>query len=83
MSTLPDWLRRAIRTLAQVAVVEAVIQVLLAFGVPITPVQHTAILGLATPVVSAIQNALEDKGVVPALGKAPAPDGERPVPPIT
>lgn len=73
---MPDWVRRALRTLLQITVVEAVIQLLLVFGVPITPAQHTAIIALATPFVTAAQNALEDHvQAFPAILKAPASDG--------
>jgi hypothetical protein len=75
-----DASRRGLRTLMQIGVVEAVLQLLRAFGVNLTEEQHAAILVLATPLVTAAQNWLEDRGNVPALLKAPASEGANPVP---
>lgn len=75
---MPDSLRRALRTGAQVSTVEAVIQLLAAFGHDVTTQQHGAIIALATIVVSLAQNAAEDRGTIPAYGKAPASDRANP-----
>lgn len=69
-------LSRGSRTFLQVAFLEAVIQLALAFGVGITADQHTAIIGVGTIVIAALQAALEEatgKSVLePAKVKSPA-----------
>lgn len=64
-----DALKRAARTLLQVSFVTAVLQLLVAFGVPLNAPEQAAIVAVATPLVSAAQNALEDRGAVPAVLK--------------
>lgn len=75
-----DATRRSIRGLLQIAVVEAFLRVLEAFGVPINEDQHAAILVLASPLVAFAQNMLEDRAGLPALLKAPASEGQNPIP---
>ena len=75
-----DAIRRGTRTLIDIAFVQAVVQALIEFGVDLTVGQRAAIVTLGTFVVSAAKNALEDSGAIPALLKAPASDGENPVP---
>lgn len=76
--TLPDSVRRAIRTFAQVFVVALGLQVLAdgTFLADLTTwttyLDSAAISGLAA-VVAYAQNALEDGGVVPAPLKLPTP----------
>lgn len=75
-----DPVRRGFRTFLDIAFVEAVIQLAIAFGVGLTEAQHAAVLVIAPFFVSAIKNALEDAGTIPALLKAPPSPGENPVP---
>lgn len=77
---MPDWLRRSLRTGLQIGVIEAFLRLLEAFAVPISPEQHTALLAFLTPILAAIQNALEDNTAFPALLKAPASSGQNPEP---
>lgn len=75
-----DPVRRGFRTFIDVAFVEACIQFAIAFGLALTEAQHAAILVIAPFFVSALKNAAEDSGYLPALMKAPASDGENPIP---
>lgn len=61
-------------------VAEVVIQFLEAFVVEFTEAQHIALLGMLTLLWTFIMNALEDNGTIPALLKAPASEGENPIP---
>ncbi len=60
---------RAIRTFGQVSFIEAIIQLSVAFGLPLNNVQHGAIVVVAGFVVTFLQNEAEDSGKVPALLK--------------
>lgn len=60
--------------------VEGVLQLLRAFGVDLTEEQHAAIVVVATPLLTALQNWLEDNTAVPAILKAPASSGQNPAP---
>jgi hypothetical protein len=75
-----DATRRGIRTFLQIGIVEAVLQLLRAFGVDLTEEQHAAIIVFATPVLALIVNLLEDNTAFPALLKAPASSGQNPAP---
>lgn len=75
-----DALRRGTRTFLDIAFVEALLQLAIAFGADFTEAQHAAILVVAPFFISSIKNALEDNGAIPALLKAPASDGEHPIP---
>jgi hypothetical protein len=75
-----DASRRSVRTLLQIGVVEGILQLLTAFGLQLTEEQHAAILVVATPLVTALQCYLEDTTKLPALLKAPASEGQNPVP---
>lgn len=75
-----DPLRRSLRGFFQIGFVEAILQLVIAFGVDLTEAQHAAILVVAPFFVAFIQNYLEDNSALPALLKAPASDGENPVP---
>jgi hypothetical protein len=75
-----DATRRGIRTFLQIGIVEAVLQLLRAFGVDLTEEQHAAIIVFATPVLALIVNLLEDNTAFPALLKAPASEGQNPTP---
>ena len=77
---MSDALRRGIRSLSQLSVGEIIVQVVEAFLVPLNEAQHVAALGAITVIWTFIQNALEDKGVIPALLKAPASEGANPIP---
>lgn len=80
---MTDALRRGVRsalwmTLAMAGAVPALAA---AFDLPAARVaQITAIFAAITAVLTAIINAAEDRGLVPALLKAPASSGENPVP---
>lgn len=60
------------RTVVQVATIQAVLAVLLAFGVPLTDPQQKAILGLGTILITALQVVLEDGGAIPTLARPPS-----------
>lgn len=76
-----DASRRAIRSFLQIGLVEGVLQLLEAFGVALTADQHAAIIVVATPVLVLAMNLLEDNvAAFPALLKAPASEGQNPVP---
>lgn len=75
-----DATRRGLRTLLQVGVVAGVLQLLKAFGVNLTQDQHAAIIVVATPLLTAAQNWLEDNTPLPAVLKNPASGGQNPVP---
>jgi len=79
---IPDAIRRGIRTLIQALPASAVVAALVAFGVlDATDAGKIASLTvILTGVFSAVQNALEDGNVIPALLKAPASNGAKPVP---
>ena len=77
---MTDALRRAVRTFADIAFVEAVLQLALAFGADVSEDQHAAILVVAPFFLSFAKNWLEDNTAFPALLKAPASEGENPVP---
>lgn len=77
---MSDALRRAIRGIVQMGLAEALLRLLMAFGVALTEDQHVAILGALTPLVTLVQNLLEDNTGMPALLKGPASEGQNPVP---
>lgn len=52
---------KGFRTFLQLSVVEAILRLFEEFGVKITPEQHIAILGAATPFVTWLQNKLEQQ----------------------
>lgn len=76
-----DATRRSIRSFLQIGVVEAFLQLLEAFGVPLTTNQHAAIIVFATPVLVLVMNLLEDNTAMPAVLKNPPSGGQNPVPP--
>jgi hypothetical protein len=79
---MPDALRRAIRTFAQVAVAAAVLAAYNVFApehLRLSTEQQAAIIAVLTPLFSYLQNLAEDAGAIPALLKAPASDGAEPV----
>ena len=75
-----DAVRRGIRTFMDVAFVEAMLQLVEAFGASLSESQHVAILVIAPFFVSAAKNAMEDAGTIPAVLKAPPSPGANPVP---
>lgn len=78
---MSDAQRRAIRGFFQIGLVSAVIALLAAFElIQWTETQTVAVMAVATPVVSFIQNWLEDNTQTPALLKAPTSPGANPVP---
>lgn len=78
---MSDATRRGLRTLVQASTVGALIALAQVFGwIKWTPEQVGAVMALATPLVAFVQNFLEDTGVIPAVGKAPASAGAHPVP---
>lgn len=80
---LSDALRRGLRsalwmTLAMAGAVPALAA---AFNLPAGQVAKiTAVFTATAAVLTAVVNAAEDKGLVPALLKAPASSGENPIP---
>jgi hypothetical protein len=77
---MPDSLRRALRTLFQAGTAGVIVACYQAFVHPLTPEQAAAALAGLTVVITFGQNALEDAGAIPAMGKAPASPGANPVP---
>lgn len=80
MDRRSDALRRGVRTFIDVAFVGAMLELLAAFDVDFTDRQHSALMVVGTFVVSALKNAAEDRGTVPALLKAEPSRGADPVP---
>ena len=80
---MSDAVRRGIRSALWgiLAMSGAVPALAAAFDLPATTVAKvTAIFTAAAAVLTAVINAAEDHGLVPALLKAPASSGENPVP---
>lgn len=76
-----DATRRGLRTLLQVGLVQAAIQVYNAFApARLTADQVSAITAIATPLLAFVQNFLEDSTPLPALLKSPPSPGVNPVP---
>lgn len=77
---MSDAQRRAIRSLLQVGLVQALIQLYNAFSAnDLTGEQVTAITLVATPLLVFLQNWLEDNTDFPSVGKSPASVGQNPV----
>jgi hypothetical protein len=74
-----DPVRRGLRTLLQVGLIQAFIQFAQAFGAHLTGEQIAAITTLATPLLAFVQNLLEDNTGFPSILKAPASGGQNPV----
>jgi len=78
---MSDAQRRGLRSLLQVGLVQALIQLYNAFAaVDLTAEQVSAITMVATPILAFAQNWLEDSTSFPALLKAPASPGANPIP---
>lgn len=80
---MTDALRRGIRSALWMvlAMAGAVPALAAAFDLPTTQVAKiTAMFTTVAAVLTAIVNAAEDKGVIPALLKSPASSGENPIP---
>lgn len=79
---MSDATRRGLRTALQLVVTlagsGAFVGLLNAWGVGVTTEQWAAASGVALPFVTAAVNALEDRGSIPALFKAPASPGDTP-----
>jgi hypothetical protein len=74
-----DATRRAIRGLVQISFVSAIIIMLAAFEIiSWNETQTAAVMAVCTPIVSFIQNWLEDQGSIPSYGKSPASAGAEP-----
>lgn len=72
-----DPVRRASRTLFQAGTVQALIQLWNAFSPTDITIEQAAILTtLGTPLVSFIQNLLEEQQVVPTMLKGPTPHAD-------
>jgi hypothetical protein len=88
MNTLPDWLRRAIRTFAQAFLGVMITQwgtlALKPGEIPDESVLRSLVIaGIVAgivAVVTATHNALEDHAGLPALLKSPPSPGQQPVP---
>ena len=80
---MSDAIRRAIRTLLVLCVTAsgAIPALAAAFNVPAGRVaQVVAVFGFVATLLTALLNHAEDAGAIPALLKAPASEGENPVP---
>lgn len=80
---MTDAIRRSLRTLAQalIALAAGVPTIAAAFDLDAGTVARVgAVLAVATAVITAAVNALEDRGTIPALLKAPPSAGANPVP---
>jgi hypothetical protein len=80
---MSDAIRRGLRSFlwGVLAMTGAVPALAAAFDLPAARVaQITAVFTATAAVLTAVINAAEDKGVIPALLKAPASSGENPVP---
>lgn len=81
ISTESDPLRRSLRSLLQVGLLQGLLQLYNAFAaVPLTADQNAAIMVVGTPILAFAQNLLEDSGYIPSLLKAPASSGADPIP---
>jgi len=71
-----DATARTLRTAAQLGAAETLIQLAIAFHVPITGDQHVALLAVSTLVITLALNLFEDNTDLPAVGKpGPPPEG--------
>lgn len=77
---MSDSLRRSIRTLLQAILGALGAGLLNVIFKGIDPAVLAVIGVILTTVITQVQNALEDAGAIPALLKAPASDGDHPVP---
>ena len=78
---MSDAQRRAVRSLLQVGLVQALIQLYNAFAPnKLTPEQASAITAVMTPLVVFAQNWLEDNTQMWAMLKSPASPGANPKP---
>lgn len=78
---MSDATRRALRSFAQVGIIQGAVLLYNAFAeTPLTENQTTAIYVFVTPVFVLVQNLLEDNTRFPAIGKAPASSGNNPQP---
>lgn len=64
---MPEWAKRALRTIVQAGNAGIVTAALVAFGWLNGEAQTAATLGVLTVLFAAAQNALEDAGKVPKL----------------
>lgn len=81
---MKDSTRRGIRTALQLLVTlvtnGALFGLLVLFGVDVTVEAFGIVAAVLLPIVTTIQNGLEDRNTIPALLKAPASSGANPVP---
>lgn len=80
---MSDAIRRGLRTFlwGVVALAGGVPALAAAFDLSASTVAKvTAVFAVITAVVTAVINAAEDRGAIPAILKAPASEGENPVP---
>lgn len=84
---MSDAKRRGVRTILQMLLAlltgGGLYGVLKVFGLELDTDQYTILSGALLPVVTVVMNALEDKGTIPAVLKAPASDGVDPVPDVS
>ena len=77
---MPDSLRRAIRSLAQIGTINAVIALLAVFElIDWTPAQVGAVNAVALPLLTFLHNFLEDNSRFPSVLKGEASSGVNPV----
>ena len=75
-----DPARRALRTLFQFIAAGGLTALVDEITAGLTGSAVAAVFALAALVVTYAQNELEDRGTIPAFGKAPASSGENPIP---
>lgn len=78
---LPDWVRRPLRTLAQLIVGGGLTAVVAAISDGLAPATAAVWMAIWTVVVTVAQNYLEDNTAFPAVLKAPPSPGVNPQPP--
>lgn len=77
---MTDPIRRALRTLFQFIAAGGLTALIDEVAADLSGSAQAAVFMLAALLVTYAQNELEDRGLVPAVGKAPASDGANPIP---
>lgn len=77
---MSDAARRGIRTLLDALLAVLAAGVVDAYLLNLDATQRATLVVALTGVISAVKNALEDRGAIPALLKAPASSGAHPLP---
>lgn len=77
---MTDPIRRALRTLVQFVAAGGLTALVDEVAADLYGSAKAAVFMLAALLVTYAQNELEDRGAIPAIGKAPASDGANPIP---